>query len=86
MKHRYLYARMMYSMAYICAVAIVGFAYLEIPNDLLISFAIACLVTGGYLSISKDAPEAEPVKEEDLTTLEDEMEEARELEDIENEA
>lgn len=86
MKHRYLYARMMYSMAYISAVSVVGFAYLKIPNDFLIAFALTCLVTGGYLSIGKDEPKQEPVQEEDLTSLDEEMEEARELEASENEA
>ena len=78
MKNRYLYTRLVYSMAYVCAVAILIFSYLGIPNDLLIAFAVACLVAGGYMNVSsrnlKDAPRE--VKQK-LTTIDEEMREAR---------
>jgi membrane protein implicated in regulation of membrane protease activity len=77
--NKYLYSRMMYSMAYVCAVAILAFAYLGIPNDLLIAFAIACLVAGGYLSASGGTRVAYRSKKERLTSLEEEMKEARRL-------
>jgi hypothetical protein len=74
MKHRKLYCRMMYSMAYVCALAIVAFAYLGIPNSILISLAVALLVAGGFLSIGSDEHKVEDVQ---TTTLEEEMETAR---------
>lgn len=79
MKNRYLYSKMMYSMAYVCAVAILVFAYMGIPNDLLIAFAIACLVTGGYLSALREASSERPKGKMKLTTLEEEMKEARRM-------
>jgi hypothetical protein len=79
MKHRYLYSRLMYSMAYVCAVAILAFAYMGIPNDLIIAFAIACLVTGGYLTAVGEATIERPKRKVKLTTLEEEMREARRL-------
>jgi len=75
MKHRELYCRMMYSMAYVFSMAIVVFYYLNIPNTIVISLAISCLVAGGFLSIKSDK---EVKQEERLTTLEEEMEIARE--------
>ncbi|MFH0929071.1 MAG: hypothetical protein V1818_01795 [Candidatus Aenigmatarchaeota archaeon] len=83
MKNRYLYSRMMYSMAYVCAVAILVFAYMGIPNDLLIAFAIACLVTGGYLSADRDKRDDIPKHKVKLTTLDEEMKEARHLAAVE---
>jgi hypothetical protein len=78
MKNKYLYTRLVYSMAYVCAVAILVFSYLGIPNDLLIAFAVACLVAGGYLNMSsgtlKEAPREVKVR---LTTIDEEMREAR---------
>ncbi len=67
MKHRVLYCRMMYSMAYVFAVAIVVFSYIGIPTDAPIALAIACLVAGGFLSMKSD---------KDLTSFEDEMDDA----------
>ncbi|MBN2202706.1 MAG: hypothetical protein JW700_00770 [Candidatus Aenigmarchaeota archaeon] len=80
MKHRYLYSKLMYSMAYVCAVAILAFSYMGIPNDLLIAFAIACLVTGGYLTSMRQTISESPKRKIKLTTLEEEMREARRLE------
>lgn len=80
MKHRYLYSRMMYSMAYVCAVAILLFAYMGIPNDFLIAFAIACLVTAGYLTSVRQTISDSPKRKIKLTTLEEEMREARRIE------
>jgi hypothetical protein len=79
MKNKYLYSRLVYSMAYVCAVAILAFAALGLPNELLIAFAIACLVTGGFINTSKDEAEVEkkePEEKEVLTTIDEEMEEA----------
>jgi hypothetical protein len=80
MKNKHLYSRLVYSMAYVCAVAILVFSYLGIPNDLLIAFAIACLVAGGYLNAGKPPSKERSDTEERLTTLEDEMREARQVE------
>jgi hypothetical protein len=77
MKHRKLYCRMMYSMAYVFAVAIVAFSYLGIPNSIMISLAITCLVAGGFLSIRGGEHEEEKLQ---TTTLEEEMNSAREAE------
>jgi uncharacterized membrane protein len=78
MRNKYLYTRLVYSMAYVSAVAILVFSYLGIPNDLLIAFAVACLVAGGYLNMSnstlKKAPRDVKVR---LTTIDEEMREAR---------
>lgn len=80
MKNKYLYTRLVYIMAYICAVSILLFSYLGIPNDLLIAFGIACLVAGGYLNMSsgtlKEAPKDVKVR---LTSIDEEMREARKL-------
>jgi uncharacterized membrane protein len=78
MRNKYLYTRLVYSMAYVCAVAILVFSYLGIPNDLLIAFAVACLVAGGYLNMNtstlKKAPRETRTR---LTTIDEEMREAR---------
>lgn len=80
MRNKYLYTRLVYSMAYISAVAILVFSYLGIPNDLLIAFAIACVVAGGYLNMGsstiKQAPKETRIR---LTTIDEEMQEARRL-------
>ena len=81
MRNRYLYTRLVYSMAYICAVAILALSYLGVPNDFLIAFAITCLVAGGYLNMGsstiRDAPKE---TRERLTTIDEEMREARRAE------
>ena len=82
MKNKYLYSRLVYSMAYVCAVAILVFSYLWIPNDLLVAFAIACLVAGGYLNTGAK-PNGQHAPKEKLTTLDDEMAEAKKLADAE---
>jgi hypothetical protein len=81
MRNKYLYMRLVYSMAYVCAAAIFPLAYLGIPNDLLIAFAIACLVAGGFVNTIKD-PEERPRarKKRSTTTFEQEMREARNVE------
>lgn len=80
MTNRYLYTRLVYSMAYVSAIAILLFSYLGIPNDLLIAFAVACLVAGGYLNMNtstlKQAPRDVKTR---LTTIDEEMCEARRL-------
>ena len=80
MRNRYLYSRLVYSMAYVSAIAILLFSYLGIPNDLMIAFAVACLVTGGYLNMNsstlKQAPRDVKIR---LTTIDEEMREARRL-------
>lgn len=77
MKHRKLYCRMMYSMAYVFSVAIVAFSYFGIPNSIMISLAIACLVAGGFLSIKNE-------EEVETTTLDEEMDSARDAADEES--
>ena len=55
MKRREMYCRMMYSMAYISAMAIVVFEFLEIPNTIMIALSISFLVAAGFLSINRSA-------------------------------
>lgn len=79
MKNRFLYSRLVYSMAYVCSAAILIFTAIDIPNDLLISFAVACLVAGGFINAQKDdEPKPQPKKTK-LTTFEQEMREARKM-------
>ena len=87
--NRRLYSRLVYSMAYVCAVAIFAFSVAGIPNDLLIAFAVACLVAGGFInSGGENEHHIQPLKDEEerLTTLRDEMRQAREMEEIEKQA
>ena len=80
MRNRYLYSRLVYSMAYVCSAFILIFAALGIPNDLLIAFAIACLVAGGFINTQKDdAPRSVPARKMKYTTFEQEMREARKM-------
>jgi hypothetical protein len=86
MKNKYLYSRLVYSMAYVCAVAIFAFSRIGIPNDVLIAFALTCLVTGGWINASKDDDERQPIENEPpekMSTISEEMEEARALEEAE---
>jgi hypothetical protein len=76
MKHRALYCRMMYSMAYVFAAAIVAFSALGIPNDMMISLAISCLVAAGFLSIRSDE-QGKKFPNVKMTTIDEELEEAR---------
>jgi hypothetical protein len=77
-----LYSRFVYSMAYVCAVAILAFSRLGIPNDLLIAFAIACLVAGGFINSGKETDREHELNEK-MTTLKQEMAEARRMAEAE---
>jgi hypothetical protein len=87
--NRRLYSRLVYSMAYVCAVAIFAFSVAGIPNDLLIAFAVACLVAGGFINSGReDEQQIQPQKDEEerLTTINDEMREARMMAQAESQA